>query len=91
MIRKYGGDKEGLKERRGSAKEQQRRPSQVGVPIQVHSGASGARNIDTLFLMLRWYRYKFHKKRVGTRYAKLVFLHPLGYMGHIVHSSLFGA
>jgi hypothetical protein len=35
MIRNYGGDKEGLKERRGCAKEQQRRPSQVGVPIQV--------------------------------------------------------
>jgi hypothetical protein len=35
MIRNYGGDKEGLKERRGGATEQQRRPSQVGVPIQV--------------------------------------------------------
>jgi hypothetical protein len=34
MIRNYGGDKEGLKERRGGAKEQQWRPSQVGVPIQ---------------------------------------------------------
>jgi hypothetical protein len=35
MIRNYGGDKEGVKERCGGAKEQQRRPSQVGVPIQV--------------------------------------------------------
>jgi hypothetical protein len=35
MIRNYGGDKEGLKERCGGAKEQQRRPSQVGVSIQV--------------------------------------------------------
>jgi hypothetical protein len=35
MIRNYGKDKKGLKERRGGAKEQQRRPSQVGVPIQV--------------------------------------------------------
>jgi hypothetical protein len=42
MIRNYGEDKEGLKKRRGVvkeqhgvAKEQQRRPSQVGVPIQV--------------------------------------------------------
>jgi hypothetical protein len=35
MIRNYGEDKEGLKETRGGAKEQQRRPSQVGVPIQV--------------------------------------------------------
>jgi hypothetical protein len=35
MIRNYGGDKEGLKERCGGAKEQQRQPIQVGVPIQV--------------------------------------------------------
>jgi hypothetical protein len=35
MIRNYGGDKEGIKERHGGAKEQQRRPSQVGVPIQI--------------------------------------------------------
>jgi hypothetical protein len=35
MIRNYGGVKEGLKERCGGAKEQQRRPGQVGVPIQV--------------------------------------------------------
>jgi hypothetical protein len=35
MIRNYGEDKAGLKERCGGAKEQRRRPSQVGVPIQV--------------------------------------------------------
>jgi hypothetical protein len=35
MIRNYEGDKEWLKERHGGAKEQQRRPSPVGVPIQV--------------------------------------------------------
>jgi hypothetical protein len=35
MIWNYGGDKDGLKERCGSAKEQQRWPSQVRVPIQV--------------------------------------------------------
>jgi hypothetical protein len=35
MIRNYGEDKEWVKERCGGAKEQQRRPSQVGVPIQV--------------------------------------------------------
>jgi hypothetical protein len=35
MIMNCGGDKEGLRERFGGAKEQQRRPSQVGVPIQV--------------------------------------------------------
>jgi hypothetical protein len=35
IIRNYGEYKEGLNERRGGAKEQQRRPSQVGVLIQV--------------------------------------------------------
>jgi hypothetical protein len=35
MIRNCGGDKDGHKERRGGAKEKQRRPRQVGVPIQV--------------------------------------------------------
>jgi hypothetical protein len=45
MIRNYGGDKDGLKERRGGAKEQQRRSSQVGVPIQVElKSNSNSRN-----------------------------------------------
>jgi hypothetical protein len=45
MIRNYGGDKEGLKERCGGAKEQERWPSQVGVPIQVDlESNSGSRN-----------------------------------------------
>jgi hypothetical protein len=45
MIRNYGGDKEGLKERHGGAKEQQRQPSQVGVPIQVElKSSSDSRN-----------------------------------------------
>jgi hypothetical protein len=35
MIRNYGEDKEWLKERRGGAKDPQRGPSQVRVPIQV--------------------------------------------------------
>jgi hypothetical protein len=35
MIWNYGGDKEGLKEICGGAKEQQRQPIQDGVPIQV--------------------------------------------------------
>jgi hypothetical protein len=62
MIRKYGRDKEGLKEIHGGAKEQQRRPSQVGVPIQVElKSNSDSRNslhqnrhpdhIPTLFWM----------------------------------------
>jgi hypothetical protein len=51
----------------------------------VHSGASEARNIDTLFFMLGWVPYQFHKKHTGTRYAELLFLHLVGYVVHVVH------
>jgi hypothetical protein len=34
---------------------------------------------------VRWDRYGFHKKRVRTRDAKIVFLHQLGSTGHVVH------
>jgi hypothetical protein len=45
----------------------------------VHSGASEARNIDTLFFMIG-----FHKKHVGTRYVERVLLRPVGSVGHVV-------
>jgi hypothetical protein len=48
-------------------------------------GVSGARNVDTLFFMLAWAPCAFHKKCVGTCYARLVFLHPVGVSGHIVY------
>jgi hypothetical protein len=41
--------------------------------------------------MLRWDRYGYDKKRVGTRYVKIVFWHPVGPMGHVVHSGASGA
>jgi hypothetical protein len=40
--------------------------------------------------MLRWARCDFQKKHTRTRYAELVFLHPVGYAGHVVHYSAFG-
>jgi hypothetical protein len=54
----------------------------------LHFGASGARNVDTLFFKLRWARYSFQKKRVGTCYTKPVFFHPAG--NHVVHSGWAG-
>jgi hypothetical protein len=57
----------------------------------VQCGASGARNIDALFFLLRWDRYGFHKKHVTTCYTKLVFFHSVGYAGHVVHSGAYGA
>jgi hypothetical protein len=41
--------------------------------------------------MLRRDLYGFHKKRTRTRYAKLVFLPPVGSVGHVVHSGACGA
>jgi hypothetical protein len=41
--------------------------------------------------MLGWDRYGLYKKCAGTHYAELVFLHRVGFAGHVVHSSVSGA
>jgi hypothetical protein len=46
--------------------------------------------VDALFLMFGWDWYGFHKKCIGTRDVELVFLHPVGSMGHVGHSGASG-
>jgi hypothetical protein len=41
--------------------------------------------------MLEWTQCVLHQKGTGTRYAQLVFLHPVGSSGHVVYSGASGA
>jgi hypothetical protein len=43
-------------------------------------------NVDVLFFMLGWDRYRFDKKDTETHYAELVCLHPMGSLSRVVHS-----
>jgi hypothetical protein len=54
----------------------------------VHSGGSRPRNVDAQLFMLVWDQHGFHKKHVGTRYAEVVFLDPMGSVGHVVDSGV---
>jgi hypothetical protein len=56
----------------------------------VHFSASEACNIDALFFKLKWPCCGFHEKGAGTYYVELVFLHPMGSMGHVVYSGASG-
>jgi hypothetical protein len=54
----------------------------------MHCSASEVQNVNTLFFMLWWDRHGFDKKHIRTHYVEPMFLHSVGYAGHIVH---FGA
>jgi hypothetical protein len=67
----------------------------VDLWVTVHSSTSWAGKYpvghvtpDMCFFMLRWGRYRLHKKHVGTRYAEPVFLHPVGFTVHVMHSGV---
>jgi hypothetical protein len=53
----------------------------------VHSYGSGSRNVDTLFFMVSGTSTNSTKSASGHITLNLFFLHPVGSMGHIVHSS----
>jgi hypothetical protein len=42
----------------------------------------------TIF-MIQWDQYGFDKEHTRTRYIDLVFLHPVGSAGHVMHSGAF--
>jgi hypothetical protein len=57
----------------------------------LHFSECRARNVDAQFFMLEWAGFCFHKKCTRTCYTKLLFLHPMGSVGHLVHSGALGA
>jgi hypothetical protein len=57
----------------------------------LHSGPFGAWNIDALYFMLRWTRCRSHKKRIGTHYTELVFLHLVWSTCHVARTGVSGS
>jgi hypothetical protein len=62
--------------------------SSVGIcgPCSAFRCVRGTKRDHTIFI-LGLDRYGFDKKHAGTRYPELVFLHPMRFVGHVVHSS----
>jgi hypothetical protein len=52
----------------------------------VHSDASESQIVSMLFFMPLWDRYRFYKNYDRTHYAEHVFVHPVGFVSHVVHS-----
>jgi hypothetical protein len=50
----------------------------------------GAKHQRTIFLA-QVDRYGFHKKHMRAAYTELVFLHPVAYVGHVLHFGASGA
>jgi hypothetical protein len=82
MIRNYGEDKERLKQRRGGSKEQQRRPSQVGVqsksswnPIRI-SGTVGTKIVAQITYQLRFGCSLYGWKAKRTNFKMEPVTHP---------------
>jgi hypothetical protein len=64
---------------------------QGSMGLIVCAGVSGAQNIDALLFMLKWVWCGYNKNRTGISFAGLVFLNPVGSVGHVVHSGASGA
>jgi hypothetical protein len=74
MIRNYRGEKDGFKERCGGAKEQQMRPSQVGVPIHVElESNSDSRNSPTKIIAQITYQLCFGRSLYGWKDKRINF------------------
>jgi hypothetical protein len=76
MIRNYGGDQEGLKERRGGAKEQQRRP----IKVKLKSN-SNSRNSPHQIITQITYQLCFGHSVYGWKYKRINFsMEPVSYL-----------